>query len=157
MSDERVRSVGIRQLQRDASGVVGYVTRTGRPAFVTNRGEAVAVVYPVDPEALEDFILANAPEFVRSMAEADLALMHGHTRSARDVLAEPTEDADTGSGALVEVLTERQREVLLLVAEGYTTREIAESLDISASTVRRHLEHIVRQLSGSASARTRSG
>ena len=44
------------------------------------------------------------------------------------------------------LLTPRQREVLSLVAEGLTNREIARRLDISPGTVRIHLEHAYPKL-----------
>ncbi|MCO6450899.1 MAG: response regulator transcription factor [Caldilineales bacterium] len=43
-------------------------------------------------------------------------------------------------------LTPREREVLTYIAEGYTSREIAESLVISIKTVDRHRENIMRKL-----------
>ncbi len=43
-------------------------------------------------------------------------------------------------------LTEREKKVLLLVAEAQSNKEIAASLRISPSTVKRHLENILRKL-----------
>jgi len=43
-------------------------------------------------------------------------------------------------------ISAREREVLQLVAEGYTNRGIAERLFISMKTVEAHKEHIVRKL-----------
>jgi two-component system response regulator NreC len=43
-------------------------------------------------------------------------------------------------------LTSRQREVLTLIAEGLTNREIAEKLVISVKTVDRHRENIMQRL-----------
>lgn len=47
---------------------------------------------------------------------------------------------------LMEALTEREREVLTCIAEGRTTREIAETLVISPKTVDRHRENIMAKL-----------
>lgn len=44
------------------------------------------------------------------------------------------------------VLTPRQREVLQLVAEGYTTREVAARLGISPKTVEVHRSHLMDRL-----------
>ena len=43
-------------------------------------------------------------------------------------------------------LTTREREVLALVAEGYTNRRIAETLFISESTAGVHVSHILGKL-----------
>jgi len=43
-------------------------------------------------------------------------------------------------------LTEREREVLTLIAEGYTTQEIALELHISTKTVERHRSNIMEKL-----------
>jgi DNA-binding NarL/FixJ family response regulator len=49
-------------------------------------------------------------------------------------------------GAPREVLTPRETEVLKLVAEGYTNRQIAEALVISEKTVDRHRANILEKL-----------
>jgi DNA-binding CsgD family transcriptional regulator len=50
-------------------------------------------------------------------------------------------------------LTERERDVLELVAQGLTNREVARRLFISPLTVRKHLEHVYEKLG----VRTRAG
>ncbi len=52
-----------------------------------------------------------------------------------------TESEEDGDG-----LTPREIEVLTLIAEGHTSREIAEELVISAKTVDRHRENIMNKL-----------
>lgn len=46
----------------------------------------------------------------------------------------------------IEPLTEREREVLTLIAEGLTSREIGERLVVSPKTVDRHRENIMSKL-----------
>jgi len=46
----------------------------------------------------------------------------------------------------LEALTEREREVLKMVAEGLTTKEIAARLDISGRTVESHRANLMRKL-----------
>lgn len=43
-------------------------------------------------------------------------------------------------------LTEREREVLALVARGYTNKQIAEQLIVSEKTARNHVSHILEKL-----------
>ncbi len=49
------------------------------------------------------------------------------------------EDGTTG-------LTEREREVVTLVAEGLTNREIGEAIFVSESTVKFHVRNVMRKL-----------
>ena len=57
------------------------------------------------------------------------------------------ERADSAAGEIAHsVLTRREREVLQHLADGHSTREIATLLSISVSTVRSHIEHILRKL-----------
>src|SRR5690606_27822584 len=66
-----------------------------------------------------------------------------------------------GSGipGLVETFTERELEVLQLVAAGRPNRDIAEELFVSLDTVKKHVTHIFAMLGASnrteASARAR--
>ena len=47
---------------------------------------------------------------------------------------------------MLSMLTAREREVTLLTVKGLSNKEIARRLEISASTVRVHLQHIYRKL-----------
>jgi two-component system response regulator NreC len=60
----------------------------------------------------------------------------------RDFLGRTRSGDTPGSGGL----TPREREVLTLIAEGLTNREIAEALVISVKTVDRHRENIMHKL-----------
>lgn len=52
----------------------------------------------------------------------------------------------------VEVLTRRELQVLVLLARGYTRREIGASLEISANTSAKHIANIYRKLDISTTA-----
>jgi len=45
-----------------------------------------------------------------------------------------------------EALTEREREVLLLLAQGYSNQEIGRDLQIAEDTVKTHVKHILAKL-----------
>jgi prevent-host-death family protein len=93
-----VSTVSIRELANNTKNVVEEVARSGRPAVVTQRGRPMVAVVPIDEEALEDWILANAPEYVRSMEQADAEIADGiHGTPLDEVLAELDDDQSTGS------------------------------------------------------------
>ena len=46
----------------------------------------------------------------------------------------------------VEELSEREQEILELLAKGYVTKEIAGKLSVSVNTIRTHLQHIYDKL-----------
>ena len=57
----------------------------------------------------------------------------------------------------LDALTARQREVLALLAKGLSNREIAGVLGISASTVKTHVENLLRLLDVTNRAEATSG
>ena len=86
----------------------------------------------------------------RELEQALRAVMDGHT-----YLSAPLSDRlvrrylDVVSPAMGEIagpLTAREREVLQLLAEGFTTKEIASELFISSKTVETHRRHIMQKL-----------
>ncbi len=55
-------------------------------------------------------------------------------------------DAPSAGARGFEELTEREREVLALIAEGHSNQDIADALVISVKTVNRHRENIMAKL-----------
>jgi DNA-binding NarL/FixJ family response regulator len=47
---------------------------------------------------------------------------------------------------MLRELTDRENQVLKLIADGLTNREISRSLEISESTVENHIHHIYEKL-----------
>jgi DNA-binding CsgD family transcriptional regulator len=55
--------------------------------------------------------------------------------------------------AAIQRLTERQKDCLRLVAQGYTSKEIGRALDLSPSTVDNHILTAVQSMSASSRGR----
>jgi two-component system response regulator DevR len=54
--------------------------------------------------------------------------------------------AGTSAGEDRAALTGREREVVSLIAEGFTNREIGEAIFVSESTVKFHIRNVMRKL-----------
>lgn len=52
----------------------------------------------------------------------------------------------TGAQGPVDQLTKRQREILQLIAKGYTSKEMAQMLDLSPKTIETHRTQLMKQL-----------
>jgi DNA-binding NarL/FixJ family response regulator len=99
-----------------------------------------------------DALRAGASGYVlKSAADRDLvaacrAAMRGepfvHAGALRALMRDYLERADDAG----DVLTPRELEVLKLVAEGHTTREIADALGIAEKTVERHRSNLLEKL-----------
>jgi DNA-binding NarL/FixJ family response regulator len=57
-----------------------------------------------------------------------------------------TRPAGTQSSIGADVLSQREREVIKLIAEGYRTREIATFLSLSHKTIEKHRSNLMRKL-----------
>jgi two-component system response regulator NreC len=80
---------------------------------------------------------------IRVVAEGNVFL---HSTLARFLMKDITEQKSAANEEQGDGLTAREVEVLTLIAEGRTSREIAEELVISAKTVDRHRENIMNKL-----------
>ena len=65
---------------------------------------------------------------------------------AREAMREQAAAASSGSADLYDTLTDREKQVLKLVAEGRSNKEVAEMLGISVKTAMSHREHIMQKL-----------
>jgi len=93
----------------------------------------------VDPDDLLDAI--------RLVAAGESLLSPTATRSLiAGFLSQPSKVADAGAPARLGELTEREREIVALVAEGLTNEDIADRLVISPLTVKTHVNRAMAKL-----------
>jgi DNA-binding NarL/FixJ family response regulator len=92
---------------------------------------------------LKDVRPAQLVEAIRVIASGDALLAPSVTRRLLDQFASGPE---TRTPVELEQLTEREREILLLVAEGLSNAEIAERLVVGESTVKTHVSAVLRKL-----------
>jgi two-component system response regulator DevR len=110
-----------------------------------------------DDEAVFASILAGASGYLlKNVSRAELLKAIRSIASGQSLLnpaaaqQAKTRMTTLASGSMQvpgEELTEREREVLALVAKGYTNKQIAEALYVTEKTARNHVSHILEKLS----------
>ena len=94
---------------------------------------------------LKDSPPAQIAEAIRRVAAGDPILSPSITRRLMDRAAAESGSWERAQAALA-VLTDREREVVLAVAEGRTNAEIAARLYLGVPTVKAHITHILTKL-----------
>lgn len=95
------------------------------------------------------FLLKDAPaehflSAIRSVHAGDAVLAPSTTRRLLRLLAPA---ADPAARRLVDTLTERETDVLRVMARGASNAEIAAALGVGEGTVKTHVRHILTKLS----------
>ena len=91
---------------------------------------------------------ADLADAIRRVADGDAVFSHRLAGFVLDAFASsPTaSDVRPSFDPELDQLTNREREVLRLIAQGYTYREIGRELFISAKTVESHVSSVLRKL-----------
>jgi DNA-binding NarL/FixJ family response regulator len=94
----------------------------------------------------QGYVLKGSP--LSELIEAIRTTMRGEKYVSSDLSEEliAAERSDTTASDRYDTLTDREREVLQLTAEGNTSREVGERLGISHRTVEKHRENIQAKL-----------
>lgn len=94
------------------------------------------------------YILKSAPlsELVIAIAQVHQGLVYLHPSATKKVVQGYLQGQTRDPKDLFESLTEREKEILSLVAKGYTNKEVAELLLISVKTVENHKANIMEKL-----------
>lgn len=93
-------------------------------------------------------ILKSAPheeliQAINSVSNGDAYLHPSATKRLMEEYLSSSKDED---GDLIHLLSDREREVLTLIAKGYSNKEIGEQLSISVKTVETHKGNIMEKL-----------
>ena len=116
-----------------------FLTMHSEPAYARRALEAGAAGYVLKSEATQELLQA-----LEAVAQGGIFVS---ADIAADVLGGGRSDRDRSSG-----LTPRQREILQLVVEGRSAKEIARLLDISHRTVEYHKYQAMDTLGASSNA-----
>lgn len=95
-------------------------------------------------EGADGYLLKDSA--VQDLAAAIESVMGGGTFFSPAIQQQMAEIVRDGPRPGLQVLTEREREVLTLIVRGLTTKEIAASLDIGPRTVETHRANLMRKL-----------
>lgn len=94
------------------------------------------------------YVLKSAVD--RDLVEACRATMRGepflYPSTLKQMMRDHLDDTARGGGETSDLLSPREREVVKLIAEGHSTREMALVLNISEKTVDRHRANVLSKL-----------
>lgn len=110
--------------------------------------------WPPSRPAASGFLLKDAPpeellEAIRTVYRGDAVIAPSTTRRLLDHVApllRTQTPEQSEHAAAVESLTNREREVFQLIAQGQSNPEIAAGLFLSEATVKTHVGHILAKL-----------
>jgi two-component system nitrate/nitrite response regulator NarL len=123
--DERDLAAALR------SGANGYLLKT-----VDSDALASAIVRTMAGESIV------SPEMTSKLVSAFQALPGGAATEAASPAPPPAAPAPSA----LDSLSPREREILQLIAQGASNKEIARALGIAETTVKIHVQHILRKL-----------
>ncbi len=127
-----------RRLHKEGIAVVALSMHSDRH-FVVEMFRAGARAFLLKDCATEELVGA-----IRAVIEG-LAYLGPSIQRATGVSLESIGDF-LAQGELAEELTPREREVLQLIAEGKSSREMASSLDVSVKTIENHRQSLMNKL-----------
>jgi two-component system nitrate/nitrite response regulator NarL len=142
-----VAVIDVRMPQLDGSDVLAALREEGLPTNV------VFLSAFLDSKTVYDAVAAGANAYLSKEAETDeivnaiLAAAHGETILGPEVqtgLAEQIRLREESEAR--PRLSEREHEVLKLIAQGLSAPEIGERIHLSTATVKTHLQHLYEKL-----------
>ena len=137
----------------DASGgamVQDYVTRSGAPVVIlsgSNNPQDIAAAMKAGAKGY--IVKSSKPATLHHVLELTLSgesFFPWESAGAGSAISRPLVDAGERLFSEQPNLTGRQRQILRLVAEGKSNKEIARALDILEGTVKAHLRFLMKHL-----------
>jgi DNA-binding NarL/FixJ family response regulator len=125
---------------RDAAPHVVILSHTSEVERILAAIEAGAVAW-VRKDSSLDYLL----RVIRGVVNGEAWLPPAETRMVLRLLLRDR-DQQRQNGQLLGGLTPREREVLACLAEGASRRDVAERLQLSAHTIRTHLQNLMAKL-----------
>jgi prevent-host-death family protein len=80
-----MKFVNIRELQKEASSLVNLVEK-GEEVIITKRGKPAAVIYPLDEDAIEDYMIKHSPAIRKKIEEGMKDARAGRVTPIEDLL-----------------------------------------------------------------------
>lgn len=131
-------------LRREGIAIpVVFLTMHGQPGYASRALRAGAAGYVLKHAAPEELVQA-----IRAALEGGTFVSPALTRALFDSKARGGQDA----GERLAQMSAHQREILRLLADGLSAKEIAKKLDISSRTVESHKYQIMETLGAQTSA-----
>lgn len=124
-------------------------TRTATLVLTTFDDEAVAL-RAIEAGArgylLKDVTLERLLSAVRTLADGGTVLAPGVSEEARRRVAAAASRPEPEGVTVDQTMTAREREILRLLAGGYSNREIASALHVAEGTVKNHVSSILAKM-----------
>lgn len=111
-------------------GASGYLTKQAAADELVSAIQAVAAGHVYLQPALARWLLEDYQQLVKTALPADVEDPNGKDKNA----------------VTLDILSERERQVLELVAEGHNNHDIGKILELSPKTIARHRERIMKKL-----------
>ena len=117
-------------------GVIG-LTSLDNASFIQQMMKAGAKGYLLKDTSKQELITA-----IREVHKGNTYIAKEVERRLLEQVFRPNEQQE----GFIPVLTRREKQILLLIAEEYTTSEISDALNISANTVETHRRNLLSKL-----------
>jgi DNA-binding NarL/FixJ family response regulator len=95
---------------------------------------------------VKDVPLDELARAMRAVASGDAVVSPSVTKRLLDRFLGPSGGGELRDASVLDVLTEREREVLVLIAKGLSNTELAQKLFLSEATVKTHVGRILAKL-----------